>query len=366
MCSEHEKKRKRKKEKVTDERHAEIGEENLPEASAKPVKKSKQRRSEPHPSSHALAEAEKLPKDEGGEEMKKKKKKKSKLETVKHRQPSGAAELRSDQPEATPNRQVNKTVPVNNKEEAEGIRARLGISAADPKSAQKRMTFQFGFNVPEPTHTAEPEAAEDPAATNAASKGVKAVQRPESGHAQPMPESEQPEQALPPPPLRNHEQVKSVPESTTQAAREASGNESQDLVPRRVYVGGMPFWYTEEQIRECWGECGEIENLTMMTFPDSGNFRGLAFITFATEEAYEAALAFNGDELEGKYLVVKPCKAAGSKAVRPANKENASQPGSGGVGGKANVARDRAPKSGREAGTILLFSWDCATAWIHR
>jgi RNA recognition motif-containing protein len=73
----------------------------------------------------------------------------------------------------------------------------------------------------------------------------------------------------------------------------------------------MPFWYTEDQIRECWGECGEIEHLTMLRFPDSGNFRGIAFITFATQEAYEAALQFNGDELEGKYLVVKPCRPAG-------------------------------------------------------
>ena len=36
------------------------------------------------------------------------------------------------------------------------------------------------------------------------------------------------------------------------------------------------------QIWEYWGYCGEIEALDMMTFPDTGRFRGIAFITFCT------------------------------------------------------------------------------------
>jgi RNA recognition motif-containing protein len=85
---------------------------------------------------------------------------------------------------------------------------------------------------------------------------------------------------------------------------DAEGN-----VPRRVYVGGMPFWYTEDDIRACWEECGPIESLTMLTFPDTGNFRGIVFITFETEEAFQAALAFSGDSVDGKTLQVKNCKA---------------------------------------------------------
>lgn len=53
-------------------------------------------------------------------------------------------------------------------------------------------------------------------------------------------------------------------------------------VPRRVYVGGLPFAASEEELRAVWGECGAVEALDMLTFADSGKFKGIAFITFAT------------------------------------------------------------------------------------
>jgi RNA recognition motif-containing protein len=81
------------------------------------------------------------------------------------------------------------------------------------------------------------------------------------------------------------------------------------FVRRRAYVGGMPFWYTEEQIREVWETCGEVEDITLLRFPDSGNFRGIVFVTFAVADGLGAALEYDGDDLEGKTLVVKRCRA---------------------------------------------------------
>lgn len=88
------------------------------------------------------------------------------------------------------------------------------------------------------------------------------------------------------------------------------------FLPRRVYVGGMPFSWTEDQVREYWSYCGDIESLDVMTFPDTGRFRGLAFITFKTDEAYEGALACDGEQVEGQTLRVQKCKPAMLK--RPA------------------------------------------------
>ena len=67
----------------------------------------------------------------------------------------------------------------------------------------------------------------------------------------------------------------------------------------------MPYHYSEDQIREYWGWCGDIQELDLMTFPDTGRFRGIAFITFATQEGYEAALACDGEQLEGQVLKVR-------------------------------------------------------------
>ena len=38
----------------------------------------------------------------------------------------------------------------------------------------------------------------------------------------------------------------------------------------------------EDAIREFWEECGAVEDLDLMRFPDTGRFKGIAFITFAT------------------------------------------------------------------------------------
>ncbi len=35
-------------------------------------------------------------------------------------------------------------------------------------------------------------------------------------------------------------------------------------------------------MHEFWSYCGEIESMDLMRFPDSGRFKGIAFITFAT------------------------------------------------------------------------------------
>ena len=45
---------------------------------------------------------------------------------------------------------------------------------------------------------------------------------------------------------------------------------------------------------EYWGECGEIEALDVMTFPDSGRFRGIAFITFKTVSQCAASGLWEG------------------------------------------------------------------------
>lgn len=50
--------------------------------------------------------------------------------------------------------------------------------------------------------------------------------------------------------------------------------------PKKVMVGGMPYYITENDIHEFFQECGSITELDCMTFPDTGKFKGIAFITF--------------------------------------------------------------------------------------
>ena len=41
----------------------------------------------------------------------------------------------------------------------------------------------------------------------------------------------------------------------------------------------------EEDVRGFWEECGEVAEVDLMRFPDTGRFKGIAFITFGTVRA---------------------------------------------------------------------------------
>lgn len=55
-------------------------------------------------------------------------------------------------------------------------------------------------------------------------------------------------------------------------------------VATKVYVGGIPFYSTEDDIRSYFEGCGTITEIDCMTFPESGKFRGIAIISFKVKK----------------------------------------------------------------------------------
>ncbi|CAO2826154.1 unnamed protein product [Amaranthus hypochondriacus] len=77
---------------------------------------------------------------------------------------------------------------------------------------------------------------------------------------------------------------------------------------KKVYVGGMPYSSTEDDIWNYFDYCGTITDIDCMKFPESGKFRGIAIISFKTEEAAKKALALDGSDMDGLYLKIQPYK----------------------------------------------------------
>lgn len=75
-----------------------------------------------------------------------------------------------------------------------------------------------------------------------------------------------------------------------------------------VFVGGMPYTWTPDEVCEFWSECGEITNVNCMKFHDSGRFKGIAKITFKTEDGHKAALECDGETWDGFTFVVTKWK----------------------------------------------------------
>ena len=73
-----------------------------------------------------------------------------------------------------------------------------------------------------------------------------------------------------------------------------------------VFVKGLPFTTTEDDIWTMFGECGTVKSVYCLTFEDTGKFRGMAKVTFSTPaEAAASCEAKNGLDVGGRSIGVE-------------------------------------------------------------
>jgi RNA recognition motif-containing protein len=73
----------------------------------------------------------------------------------------------------------------------------------------------------------------------------------------------------------------------------------------KLYVGNLSWNTTEETLAEQFGTYGEVTEAKIIMDRDSGRSKGFAFVTFASEEAADAAItAMNEREFEGRTIRV--------------------------------------------------------------
>ncbi len=74
---------------------------------------------------------------------------------------------------------------------------------------------------------------------------------------------------------------------------------------KKIYVANIPFSSSESELEQLFSDCGEILSVNLITDRETGRLRGFGFIEFATEDGAQAALKFDGYELDGRALKVK-------------------------------------------------------------
>ena len=72
-----------------------------------------------------------------------------------------------------------------------------------------------------------------------------------------------------------------------------------------VFVGGISYDATEEDLSDFFASCGKINSVRVPKYQDSGKPRGYAHIDFATEEGVKKAIAKNRERMMGRYLDIK-------------------------------------------------------------
>jgi len=67
-----------------------------------------------------------------------------------------------------------------------------------------------------------------------------------------------------------------------------------------VFVGGLPFTVTEDDMRSLFTECGEISSIRWIE--KDGQFKGAGFVEFADESAVDKAVLKNGHQMGSRSL----------------------------------------------------------------
>ena len=74
---------------------------------------------------------------------------------------------------------------------------------------------------------------------------------------------------------------------------------------KRLYVGGLPYSVTDEQLSEIFAAHGTVESAHVITDKFTDYSRGFGFVEMSTQEEAEKAIeALNGNDLQGRSLTV--------------------------------------------------------------
>lgn len=102
----------------------------------------------------------------------------------------------------------------------------------------------------------------------------------------------------------------------------------------RLYIGGLPWAATQEELRDAFAKAGEVTNVTIITDKFTGRSRGFGFVEMAADEDGRKAIEmWNGKDFGGRTLTVNEARPMGERSERPRRE-------SGGRGGFGRGRRD--------------------------
>ncbi|MGD8377563.1 MAG: RNA-binding protein [Acidobacteriota bacterium] len=76
---------------------------------------------------------------------------------------------------------------------------------------------------------------------------------------------------------------------------------------KKIYVGNLPFSATEDEIRQLFGQYGNVTSVSLITDRDTGSPRGFGFVEM-DNGANEAISALNNHEMGGRNLKVNEAR----------------------------------------------------------
>jgi RNA recognition motif-containing protein len=77
----------------------------------------------------------------------------------------------------------------------------------------------------------------------------------------------------------------------------------------KLYVGNLSFRVTSEDLQEHFATAGEVQSANVVHDRETGRSRGFGFVEMASDDEATAAIAqFNGQEYDGRNMVVNEAR----------------------------------------------------------
>ena|SRR3989344_2819043 len=76
----------------------------------------------------------------------------------------------------------------------------------------------------------------------------------------------------------------------------------------KLFVGGLPWAITNENLKELFSQYGEITEAIVINDRETGRSKGFGFVTFANANDAQKALEMSGKEVDGKAIIVNVAK----------------------------------------------------------
>ena len=94
----------------------------------------------------------------------------------------------------------------------------------------------------------------------------------------------------------------------------------------KIYVGGLPYSATEQQLSDLFAAHGAVASARIITDKFTGQSRGFGFVEMSSDSEAQAAItALNGSDMGGRTLTV--------------NEARPQEPRTGGGGGRGGFGR---------------------------
>lgn len=83
---------------------------------------------------------------------------------------------------------------------------------------------------------------------------------------------------------------------------------------KRLYVGGLPYETTDDELKELFSEAGTVDSAKIVTDKYSGRSRGFGFVEMSNdEEADKAVESMNGKQVGERTITVNEARPMGEK-----------------------------------------------------